>query len=172
MGRYFVFRNRRYDRLSSRCYTRTRRILFRHPWGGVVGKQDTQFLCLLAYNRKIHKDIDKILVVVDGNSLKRSFSIVWKDGSIEGFLVSLFLKPLSPQDGSTSYTQYLLSDAWQLKRLQVFERDGWVCVFCHERASHVHHKTYKNLGNEPLNDLETVCRSCHQEIHGKSLNCR
>ena len=29
-----------------------------------------------------------------------------------------------------------------------FERDGWVCVYCQERASQVHHKTYKNLGNE------------------------
>jgi predicted HNH restriction endonuclease len=34
------------------------------------------------------------------------------------------------------------------------------------RATQVHHKTYKNIFNEPLSDLLAVCASCHAEMHG------
>ena len=162
MKLYFTFRGKSYKRLSRRCYTRVRRILFRNPNGGIVGKQDTQFLRLL-----VDKDIDEIFVIVDDASQKRSFSIVRKGNSVGDFLISAFLERIPREGKNTSYDEYLLSDAWQFKRLQIFERDGWVCVYCHQRASHVHHKNYENLGNEPLNDLETVCRCCHQEIHGR-----
>ena len=169
----FTFRGKSYKRLSRRCFTRVRRILFRHPCGGIVGKQDIQFLYSLIENRKFCENIDKILVIVNSNSRKRSFSIVREDSSVSDFHISLFLESICRQDGSINYDEYLLSDAWQFKRLQIFERDGWVCVYCQERASHVHHKTYKNLGNESLGDLENVCRSCHQKIHGKPFSgCR
>ena len=167
---HFTFRGKLYKRLSRRCFTRVRRILFRHPCGGIVGKQDIEFLYALIDNRKFCLDIDRILVIVNDKSQKRSFSIVREDNSVNDFHISLFLESLSQQDRNIKYNEYLLSDAWQFKRLQIFERDGWVCVYCQVRASHVHHKTYKNLGNEPLSDLENVCRSCHQKIHGKTFS--
>jgi cytochrome c len=30
----------------------------------------------------------------------------------------------------------------------------------------IHHKTYKNIFNEKMEDLELLCHSCHQQEHG------
>jgi predicted HNH restriction endonuclease len=30
---------------------------------------------------------------------------------------------------------------------------------------HLHHRTYKNLGNERLNDLVPLCPDCHDRVH-------
>lgn len=71
------------------------------------------------------------------------------------------------------YNRYINSRAWKLKRLAVLTRDHFRCVKCKRaRATQVHHKTYINLGNEPLEDLESLCRPCHQKTtirHRKSV---
>jgi 5-methylcytosine-specific restriction endonuclease McrA len=58
---------------------------------------------------------------------------------------------------------YLKSDAWKRKRYLVLKRDNWSCVYCGKRATQVHHKKYaiNNIGKEPIEWLESVCRSCH-----------
>ena len=58
---------------------------------------------------------------------------------------------------------------WQRKRLQVFARDGWSCVCCSDGQSplHAHHKTYGEYGKPwvcDLNDLQTLCATCHSEL--------
>ena len=62
---------------------------------------------------------------------------------------------------------YLKSDAWKRKRYVVFKRDNWCCVHCGARATQVHHKKYapKNIGKEPIEWLESVCKSCHDSMH-------
>lgn len=62
---------------------------------------------------------------------------------------------------------YLKSEAWQRKRYVVFKRDNWKCVHCGARATEVHHKRYAKyqIGREPIHWLESVCRSCHENIH-------
>ena len=62
---------------------------------------------------------------------------------------------------------YLKSDAWRRKRYVVLKRDNWCCVYCDERATQVHHKKYAkhNIGREPIDWLEAVCRSCHDSRH-------
>jgi 5-methylcytosine-specific restriction endonuclease McrA len=30
---------------------------------------------------------------------------------------------------------------------------------------HVHHKTYRNFGMEDMDDLEVLCKVCHQNEH-------
>lgn len=70
------------------------------------------------------------------------------------------------------YQKYLSSAAWKAKRLQVLERDGYKCLMCdavHEgiftkEQLQVHHRHYRNLFNEPLEDLATVCPECHHAI--------
>lgn len=63
--------------------------------------------------------------------------------------------------------EYLKSDAWQRKRHVVLKRDNWRCVFCGAPATQVHHKRYarKNIGNEPIKWLVSVCKSCHDSKH-------
>lgn len=61
---------------------------------------------------------------------------------------------------------YLKSDDWQRKRYVVLKRDNWKCVYCGSRATQVHHTRYaRNIGREPIHWLESVCKSCHQDLH-------
>ena len=67
----------------------------------------------------------------------------------------------------TEYEDYLLSDHWQKKRLKALEKAEHKCERCGttERLQ-VHHLSYKNLGCEPLEDLQVLCHKCHAELHG------
>ena len=68
------------------------------------------------------------------------------------------------------YAEYLKSDKWKLKRQQLFEERGKTCERCKsEKDIQVHHKTYKNIFNEKLCDLEVLCKICHQNHHKKKI---
>ncbi|MGB5820472.1 MAG: HNH endonuclease signature motif containing protein [Saonia sp.] len=62
---------------------------------------------------------------------------------------------------------YLKSDDWRRKRYVVLKRDNWKCVYCGKRATQVHHTRYAkyNIGKEPIDWLESVCKSCHDSFH-------
>ena len=68
-------------------------------------------------------------------------------------------------------TDYMKTYVWQNIRREVFKRDGYKCVMC--GASHplnVHHVRYPTRwGEEKLEDLITVCDSCHAKIHSKEI---
>ena len=53
------------------------------------------------------------------------------------------------------------------ERYVVTKRDNWTCVNCGAKATQVHHTQYlgKNLSKEPIEWLESLCHSCHQEEH-------
>jgi len=69
------------------------------------------------------------------------------------------------------YNAYLETPQWQTLRLAVFKRDGYLCQHCHKaRATDAHHLTYVRMGHEDLADLLSVCKSCHETIHGRSFN--
>ena len=74
------------------------------------------------------------------------------------------LKSLDPDDNCGTYKEYLDSPAWEMKRDDVIKRDGDQCV-CGAQASVVHHKTYNNIGKEPLSDLVALCKECHDREH-------
>ncbi|HRN79055.1 MAG TPA: hypothetical protein PKY29_01840 [Ferruginibacter sp.] len=77
-----------------------------------------------------------------------------------------FLRAVLPR--KTYYRDvYLKSDAWKRKRYVVLRRDNWQCVYCGNRATQVHHKRYAkvNIGKEPIEWLESVCNTCHDELH-------
>ncbi len=62
--------------------------------------------------------------------------------------------------------QYMLSEEWQELRTLVFTRDNHTCQSCGSQSSlNCHHVTYINLNNENLEDLITLCKSCHQYQH-------
>lgn len=67
------------------------------------------------------------------------------------------------------YHQYLFSDEWKEKRDKVMDRDNHLCQCCKTaKAEDVHHLTYDNLFNEPLEDLLALCRLCHFNTHKKT----
>lgn len=59
------------------------------------------------------------------------------------------------------YRRYLLSKEWRDKRKQVLERDQGVCQRCGDAANHAHHLTYDRIFREPLYDLISLCKPCH-----------
>jgi len=68
------------------------------------------------------------------------------------------------------YQQYITSDQWKETRRKRLDFDGFVCQMCSVVSDlQVHHIHYKNVGNEQLDDLITVCKSCHEKIHGRKF---
>lgn len=68
----------------------------------------------------------------------------------------------------SKYSEKLLDPRWQKKRLEIFQRDEFMCQFCKSETKTlcVHHKYYIK-GHEPWNYpdevLITLCSECHQE---------
>lgn len=66
------------------------------------------------------------------------------------------------------YEEHLQSDKWKAIRKTKAEEQHYTCESCGKVVLvgfHIHHKTYKNLGNEPLSDLMFLCEDCHKQIH-------
>lgn len=63
---------------------------------------------------------------------------------------------------------YYLTLHWQQRRLERKEFDGHRCCWCHSTGVssplHVHHWHY-DLFNESLEDLMTLCETCHTNMH-------
>lgn len=67
------------------------------------------------------------------------------------------------------YQAYLCSREWCERRESVKRRSGGKCERCRVNAmDHVHHLTYARKYAEPLEDLQALCKECHEFTHGKS----
>lgn len=63
------------------------------------------------------------------------------------------------------HTQYLKTEDWKKRRTLVLKRDNYLCQSCLEnKATEVHHKSYRYWKNEPLFELISVCNNCHEII--------
>ena len=61
---------------------------------------------------------------------------------------------------------YLQSDEWKTLRNQIFTRDNHTCQSCGSQSSlNCHHIFYDRLGAENLEDLTTLCTTCHTALH-------
>jgi 5-methylcytosine-specific restriction endonuclease McrA len=58
-------------------------------------------------------------------------------------------------------------EEYEALRRRVMERDGWRCQSCgSQRDLHVHHmKPRSQLGHDALENLITLCASCHRRQH-------
>ncbi len=69
-----------------------------------------------------------------------------------------------------TYAEQLKSPKWQKKRLEIMERDKFMCQICLEDKEqlHVHHIFYlqgKKVWEYPDNYLITLCEDCHKNLH-------
>ena len=71
-----------------------------------------------------------------------------------------------------AHREYLKSATWKDIRTEVLKRDNGICQRCKMTGSDIHHKTYKNWGAEKLEELETLCRSCHDAHHKSNKAAR
>lgn len=68
-----------------------------------------------------------------------------------------------------TYKEKLLDPRWQKLRLDVLNRDNFMCQLCNDTKStlHIHHLNYSKSGNpwdSNMDDLETLCKECHSII--------
>ena len=68
---------------------------------------------------------------------------------------------------SPAYYEYLASPAWGAVRARVFATRQRRCERCKIFGVKldVHHKTYAHFGNESDDELELLCRHCHDAEH-------
>lgn len=60
------------------------------------------------------------------------------------------------------------SPIWNQKRKERLKIDRYTCYDCGAATNlEVHHITYKRLYKEEMEDLVSLCRSCHDAIHKK-----
>lgn len=74
----------------------------------------------------------------------------------------------------TEYARYLQSPEWQERRQQKIEEVGnrcercdlprWLAEIAYDQDLNVHHRTYARRGSENLDDLEVLCRRCHEIV--------
>lgn len=67
------------------------------------------------------------------------------------------------------YKEYLKSPEWSERRAKAIRTAKASCQLCNASGVtlDVHHRTYKNRGNEKFADLIVLCRSCHAKHHAK-----
>jgi HNH endonuclease len=60
--------------------------------------------------------------------------------------------------------------AYAILRTEILEHDGWRCQKCGcSKNLDVHHATRRSaLGDDAETNLITLCRACHQILHGSS----
>ena len=65
-----------------------------------------------------------------------------------------------------NYHEYIKSPEWK-DRVAIYKEEAdWQCSICGDSEDITgHHKTYINIGNEPEEDIEILCWTCHQKEH-------
>lgn len=68
-----------------------------------------------------------------------------------------------------SYRDYIQSERWRAVRQRYWDskmpKDCYVCGTAQHAGMHLHHRSYKNFGNERLMDLVPLCEPCHAAVH-------
>lgn len=67
------------------------------------------------------------------------------------------------------YQEYLQSEHWKLLKKRFYESKRFkdCCFVCEKKcvSYHIHHKTYKWIRKEKLQNLVALCPQCHKEVH-------
>lgn len=83
------------------------------------------------------------------------------DNILENYYHLIFIK-------NRDYKNYLKTNHWKEKRKKVLKNAKFKCQLCSKTDNlHVHHNTYKNIGNEKKEDLIVLCEGCHKKFHDK-----
>jgi 5-methylcytosine-specific restriction endonuclease McrA len=96
------------------------------------------------------------------------YSELYRTVSINGLITGMnTLDRKARAGGFRDYRSYLKSRYWRRLRRLVLERDEFTCQRCGTATDlTVHHWRY-DIGREQLEDLITVCPSCHDRMHGR-----
>jgi 5-methylcytosine-specific restriction endonuclease McrA len=73
-----------------------------------------------------------------------------------------------------TYGAYLLTPHWRRLRMKVIRNVNGKCQNCgtspyYSSSLHVHHLTYEHRGYETFDELMVLCKSCHEDLHGRKF---
>ena len=69
------------------------------------------------------------------------------------------------------YQEYLQSEHWKTTSRLAKEHYGNICNDCGNKENiEVHHLNYDRIGEERLEDLQLLCRYCHEKEFKKAIN--
>jgi len=107
------------------------------------------------------------VIQADGSEKVVDQSAFVKEQRRSRYRTSDRLEDLAKRSGFESYAHFLRSKGWKDLRREALIRDNWRCVGCECKIKlQVHHRRYpKRLGEEELQDVETLCSVCHDETH-------
>jgi hypothetical protein len=74
------------------------------------------------------------------------------------------------EDWREAWGEYMASREWFVLRRRVMDRASGRCERCGDPARDVNHLTYLRRFHERLEDLQALCRPCHQWKSGKAEN--
>jgi hypothetical protein len=74
------------------------------------------------------------------------------------------------KDHKEKYTRYINSPLWRKFKIKIRKKRGNKCEICGKQHSkteplHGHHLHYKNLFNEKEEDIQILCKNCHDKQH-------
>jgi len=83
------------------------------------------------------------------------------------------IKCIKTKERVWTYQEYLQTKWWGLFRKRFLwglkQRHQLNCAICGNSANfNVHHRTYKNLGHEKIEDVVLLCKNCHERLHIKA----
>jgi hypothetical protein len=84
----------------------------------------------------------------------------------DGYVATIRHAALARVRDRRLYHLYLRSQAWAARRREVIAEAGGACERCQRSflvCLDVHHLHYRNLGNEAAEDLQALCRDCHEQ---------
>lgn len=119
-----------------------------------------------------YEEVFKSKATEDYNSPDESLKIFHK-GSISSNGISVKINRANAKKRRSDYNAYLNSPEWKALRELVLIRSGYKCCDCgvvKMKGMHIHHKTYENFGNEKLEDVEPLCKPCHELRHSRTMD--
>lgn len=137
------------------------------------------FFCSISTIRRIIKRLKDDGLLISGNYNRSKFDrSLWYTPNYEK-LGEIFHNPyigndycLAPKGTAKKkkdfvpYQDYIKSSDWKKQSKRRMAIDDFKCQRCGTAKNLVvHHITYDRLGNEKMEDLITLCRKCHEEIH-------
>lgn len=142
--------------------------------GGKVenGFYDTNFATCVVLNNEITHEFKDIDYLINEYILEKDFKeFIDKNFADYDMLDVLrnrhyeFWNRKPKEFDKISYRNYLQTKKWKEKRRAKLDIND-CCEICGSKGNlHIHHKTYKNIFDEKLEDLQTLCKDCHLSIH-------
>ena len=125
-----------------------------------------QYQYIKGLSRRYHLEARKVRLELETNN--SNFKYPDDLTKLEAIEIITRLKNSRKKMSKAEYQEYLKSDHWQdvRSRFRQSKLHNYGCYVCQSKGElHLHHKSYKRLFEERLNDFIYLCPAHHLEVH-------